>query len=298
MKFHHKINLHTHCTFCDGKDTAEDMVKSAIKKGFTVLGFSSHSIHPLNPEFYIQPDDDWHIHNENLVSYTDEINRLKVKYAGQIDIFTGFEADYFESPEIGSSIPDFSKYKKFKPDYLIGSVHFVNTPNGFYTVDNVTESVQEGLKRLYGIIPGVSDAKEAVCDYFEAQRNMLKKGDFNILGHADLIRKRNGVLKFFSEDESWYKEQINLTVKAIKKSGVSVEINTGAIARGIMDDVYPASYMMEKLYENGIPVCVNSDSHNIDSLDTGFEKAYSVARKAGYKELVYPLKTKTFIIDL
>ena len=38
-----KVNLHTHTLFCDGRDTPEDMVLSAIEKGFSVLGFSGHS---------------------------------------------------------------------------------------------------------------------------------------------------------------------------------------------------------------------------------------------------------------
>ena len=38
-----KANLHTHTTWCDGKNTAEEMVRSAIESGFDVLGFSGHS---------------------------------------------------------------------------------------------------------------------------------------------------------------------------------------------------------------------------------------------------------------
>ena len=37
-----KRNLHTHSTFCDGKNTPEEMVRAAIAKGFDAIGFSSH----------------------------------------------------------------------------------------------------------------------------------------------------------------------------------------------------------------------------------------------------------------
>ena len=36
-------NLHTHCTHCDGKDTPEEMIETALSLGFTGLGFSAHS---------------------------------------------------------------------------------------------------------------------------------------------------------------------------------------------------------------------------------------------------------------
>lgn len=294
-----KINLHTHCTFCDGKNTAEEMVLSAIQKGFSVLGFSSHCIHPLTSDFYKTPDDEWHLPADKITAYIDEINRLKEKYQERIQIFCGFEADYFEDSIIGSAVPDFNNYSEFNPDYLIGSVHFVNTPKGFYTVDHTAENVQANINKLYADSKtGKIDTRKAVCEYFEAERSMLAKGNFNILGHADLLRKRNNILKLFNEEESWYKEQVQLTAKAAAKAGIVAEINTGAIARGCMDDVYPSSYMLEQLYSNGVPVCVNSDSHDINTIDCAFDRAYSIAKKTGYKELVYPVARKSLIIKL
>ena len=243
-----KINLHTHTTFCDGKSTAEEMVLSAINKNFTILGFSGQCIHPLSSDFYKTPDDDWHIQPQELHNYINEIKRLKEKYSGQIQIVTGFEADYFADSKIGSAIPDFAMYKEFSPDYLIGSVHFVNTPKGFYTVDHTVENIKENLNKLYfDSVTKKIDGKKAVCDYFACEREMPSKGKFSIIGHPDLIRKRNGILNFFNENENWYIDEIKVLAKAISKAGVVVEINTGAIARGIMDDVYPSTPFLEYL---------------------------------------------------
>ena len=35
-------NLHSHTTFCDGKNTPEEMVRAAIALGMDSLGFSGH----------------------------------------------------------------------------------------------------------------------------------------------------------------------------------------------------------------------------------------------------------------
>ena len=43
-------NFHTHTTFCDGKDTPEQMVLAAIQKGFSALGFSGHAYFVLDEE--------------------------------------------------------------------------------------------------------------------------------------------------------------------------------------------------------------------------------------------------------
>ncbi len=283
-----KINFHTHSTFCDGKNSPEEMILAAIEKGFSALGFSSHCMYPIDPKFYTPEDSIWHIPPENIKSYSTEILRLKEKYAEKIKIYLGFEADYFESPEIGSAIPHKQNFSDFSPDYLIGAVHFVNTEKGFFNVDNKTEVVKENLIKLYSKPDGTIDGKKATCDYFEAERLMLKKGNFDIIAHADLIRIRNTVLHFFSEEESWYKEQLKETAKAIAKAGVIAEINTGAIARGNMDDTYPSHNFLELLYENGVPVCINSDAHTTSNLDAAFDRAAENARRAGYTELVYP----------
>ncbi len=293
-----KINLHTHTSFCDGKNTVEEMVLSAINSGFTVLGFSSHCFYPMDPKFYLPFDSLWHIPADQVKAYAAEVKRLAQKYSGQIKIQLGFEADFFESSVYGSAIPTKESYAVFEPDYLIGAVHFVNTDKGFYTVDHKTEFVKENLIKLYSKDDGSIDGKKAVCDYFEAERALLQKGNFEILAHPDLIRKRNGDLHFFDEEESWYKEQLKLTAKAVAKAGVIAEINTGAMARGSMNDVYPSAQFLEYLKELGVPVCISSDCHEADKLDFAFDFAADRAKKAGYDELSYPVQGKIIHIKI
>ena len=36
-------NLHTHATFCDGKNTPEELIHEAIRMDMDSLGFSSHA---------------------------------------------------------------------------------------------------------------------------------------------------------------------------------------------------------------------------------------------------------------
>ena len=297
-----KINLHTHTTFCDGKNSPQEMVESAIQKGFSAIGFSGHCIHPLNPDFYTNVDNLWHIPSANINAYVTEIRRLKEEYADKIEILLGFEAEYFESEKYGSAIPSKQNYSEFKPDYLIGAVHFVNTPKGFYTVDNKAEILKENLINYYGNketqTNGLFDGKQVVHDYFAAEREMLKKGNFDIIAHPDLIRIRNAALNIFDENENWYKEEVIATADSIAKAGVITEINTGAIARGTMDDTYPSEYFLGLLFERGVPVCINSDAHTEQNLDAAFDRAITNAKKAGYKELIYPIDGKTVSVKI
>ena len=97
-------NLHTHTVFCDGSATAEELVREAIEKGFTSLGFSGHAYASYGLSYCIKDED----------AYIAEIKRLKKKYESDIEVYLGIEEDAFEEA-------DRSKY-----EYLIGSMHYVN----------------------------------------------------------------------------------------------------------------------------------------------------------------------------
>ena len=50
-----RSNAHCHTTFCDGKNTVEEMAQEAIRLGFISLGYSMHGwtpyeIVPVSPE--------------------------------------------------------------------------------------------------------------------------------------------------------------------------------------------------------------------------------------------------------
>lgn len=66
-----KSNFHTHSTFCDGKNTPEEMVEVAIEKKIDILGFSSHSMYPFSS--------DWHIPSNSHEEYIREIYVVHIK---------------------------------------------------------------------------------------------------------------------------------------------------------------------------------------------------------------------------
>lgn len=265
-----KTNYHTHTNYCDGKNTPEEMVKEAIERGFDILGFSSHSMYPFAGT--------WHIPAKQFDDYTNDVRKCAEKYKDKIAILCGFEADYV--PLITK--PDFSAYKKLSPDFLIGSVHYIFTPSGRLAVDYPADRLKTKITELYNDNP-----QKMAEDYFALEREMLEKAHFSIIGHADLVRKNNAKLNMFNENDMWYKKEIEKTADAIQKAGVIAEINTGAIARGTMDDVYPSEEFLHLLYERNVPVTISSDCHNKEMLDCAFDRAVMAAKNAGYKKAAY-----------
>lgn len=67
-----KINLHSHTTYCDGKNTPEEMVLAAMDRGFDVFGFSGHS--------YTAFDESYCMSRSTTDAYEQEVRRLASSY--------------------------------------------------------------------------------------------------------------------------------------------------------------------------------------------------------------------------
>ncbi len=250
-----KTNYHTHTVWCDGADTPEAVVLSAVGKGFDTIGFSSHMAFPQAEPWELEPS--------RGGAYTAEIRSLAVKYAGRIKVLCGGEADYIR----GVTTPEKSRYAALSLDYLIGSVHTLVAPDGAHvSVDHSVKILEEGIAAHFG-----GDAESFVKTYFEAEREMLRF-DFDILAHADLVRKFNAKAPYFDETAAWYIKEIERTADAIAASGKIVEVNTGAISRGWLDDAYPSPLFREMLRERGVRFILSSDAHSADAIDCAFDR--------------------------
>lgn len=238
-------NYHTHTTFCDGKNTPEEMVVSALERGFTRLGFTSHSDMLTDPAAYVS-----------------EIRRLAEKYATRIWLFCGLELELADIDHRSSFIINNSSF-----DYIIGSHHYLTAPDGSrFAIDNTPEELALGVRANFD-----GDWMAFARAYYAAIRSTLKN-DFEVVGHVDLIRKFNSKCGFFSESDPTYLGEIEATADAIADSGKVVEVNTGAISRGWMDDAYPSKPFRELLRARGVRFVLSSDAHSADALDCAFDR--------------------------
>lgn len=98
-------NCHTHTQFCDGRSSAEDMVLSALDKGFVSLGFTTHAPQLFDEKYCVLPSRE--------EEYRLEILRLKEKYRNSLRIYLGIERDLFSC-----AAPD-------NYEYYLASVHYL-----------------------------------------------------------------------------------------------------------------------------------------------------------------------------
>lgn len=244
-------NLHTHTTFCDGQNTPETMIFKALELGFDTIGFSSHA--PLSG------CDNWCMSEERVGLYFKEINRLKEKYNGWINVLCGVEQDYY-SPK-----------PTVRYDYVIGSVHCFNIGGKLLPVDASRDLLQKIVDEYFG-----GRFMNMVKAYYELVSDVVNKTNCDIIGHFDLITKFNKLGYFFDEENQEYLEIAKKSIDKLILTGVPFELNTGAMARGHLDRAYPSPALIEYLKKKGGKLILTSDCHNMNFLDYGFGEYFSV----------------------
>ena len=266
-----RTNYHTHNAFCDGTGLMEDYVQAAKDKGFQALGFSSHAPIALANE--------WSLSEERLRAYLDEGRRLKQVHQGDIELYVGLEIDYIP----GSQGPRDTRWDSLGLDYRIGSVHStvgLDQDPEYRCIDGPVEGLEWVLENIHG------GSVRQMCEaYYARVAELAQLGGFDILGHFDLIKKRNQDNRYFDEKSPWYSHAAMEALKAVAKSGVILEINTGAISRGLRDDPYPSPFILHAARKMEIPVTYSADAHAPAALDCSFDDVQDLLKDTGYSHV-------------
>ena len=258
-------NFHTHTSFSDGDNSAEEVVLSAIAKGFSALGISDHA--------FTEYDLSYCLTNEEL--YINQINTLKEKYKSKIQLYLGVEEDAF------------SKVERRKYDYIIGSCHYVFKNGQYHSVD----SSEEGFKKVLTLFN--NNPILYAENYYLNFVNYINERKPDIIGHFDLITKYDEIMPLFFNNKEYEALAKKYLLQAIKSEAV-FEVNTGAISRGIRTTPYPSLELLHTLKKQGGKVILSSDSHNKATLDSNFNIAKDILKEVGFN-MVYSYNNDTFV---
>ena len=248
-------DFHMHTNFCDGKNSAEEMVLAAIERGMTHIGITTHS--------YTDFDGTYCIPKERIGEYRAEIARLKEKYRDRITVFCGVEQDLWSTEPTDGY------------DYVIGSVHYLRKGESWFATDESVDVLLHAKDTYYG-----GDGLAMAEDYFRSVAEIGRMRP-HIIGHFDLIAKCNRDGCLFDESDPRYLAAALAAVDALLPLGIPFEINTGAIARGYRDVAYPAPAILSFIAKKGGRVILNSDAHSAGNLMYRFDMAETYALDAG-----------------
>jgi len=262
-------NYHTHSTYCDGKNTLEEMVDAAITQGFNALGFSGHGYTPFDTRYCMKDTE----------GYIAAVNQLKNRYAQQLQIYLGVEEDAF------------APVKRNCFDYIIGSSHYAFKDGCYYPIDSGHAYFQKCLEVFNHNPLALAES------YYENFIAYIRRRKPGIIGHFDLITKFDELDTSLFLNDPAYQNLAQKYADLAADAQCLFEVNTGAIARGYRSSPYPSENLLYFLKKRGAKLVLSADSHRTDTLQTHFPETRAYLRDIGFS-CVYALYNGEFVPDI
>jgi len=248
-------DYHMHTKRC-GHATGEidQYIAEARQKGLLEIGFSDHL------PFVTHRDPQYTMALSELPEYHKDMEEARDAHK-DLSIKIGIEADYMEgkSEEI-KALVDAYPY-----DFVIGSVHFIKK----WAFDDPRE--KEKWEN--------ADVEMIYERYYNLLQQSAKTGIYDIIGHADLVKK------FGHRSKNDLTDLVDQTARVFKETGVCIEINTSGLRKPVKE-IYPHSDILKIYNKYDIPIIFGSDAHEPEHVGADFDKALALAKEAGYGEHV------------
>ncbi|MBO5223029.1 MAG: histidinol-phosphatase [Clostridia bacterium] len=241
-----RIDLHTHTYFCDGENSPEEMVLSAIEKGLDVIGILAHS--------FVQEDPEGSMPIDKQAEFISTVNELKEKYKNKIEVRVGIEMDMY------------SRVDTTGFDYIIGSCHYVKKDGKLRAIDISEDDFISTVKELFD-----GDYESAYEWYYNSLSELKNRTNADIAGHIDLITKYNDGNKYFDTYSEKYVNSYKKAVEKLVEDGLVFEVNTGGMHK-YKSEPYPSKQIREYIKQRGGKLMLSSDAHKKEDIAFLFDR--------------------------
>lgn len=255
--------------FCGhAEDTLEDIVQAYIAHGYAWVGITEHM--PPERDEVSYPDElDAGLsavdQQTRFAEYMSTCRRLRDKYASEIRILVGFEAEAYSGYE--HWVP--AARQEFEPDYIVGSVHQIN--------DKLFDGSPEWYRAAAETVGGVD---ELYCAYFDRQYEVIATLSPEVIGHFDLVRIFDPEYRArLVKPDVW--KRIVRNLEAIRDLGSIMDFNLAALKKG-QSEPYISRPVLEQARKMGIAVVPGDDSHGVGNIDQYWEAGVGILRDAGF----------------
>ena len=271
MKTAELISLHGGHSgqYCNhAEDLLEDIIQKYIKLGFKKVGISEH-IPPVNDSFLYPDEKENQLTalniSQNFENYFANLNDLKKKYASTITIFTGMETETFTG--YVEHVKDL--ISKFRPDYIVGSVHHVDDIGFDYS------------KEEYGRLISLCGSYELMYKkYFDLQYEMIKELKPFVVGHFDLIRKYDKNYKKRILMPEIHKK-ITRNLELIKSLNLVMDFNQRSLITG-HNEPYISAPILKLAKKMEICLVPGDDSHGVEEAGKYIGRAVEILEEYGF----------------
>lgn len=266
------FSYHTHTNsfgLFDGRNTTQEMIDAAEQAGMKELGISNHLIyHPNIFSGCEASKNDKMFHAdlaESIDIYTRAVEEIHAYAAkSKIKVYAGFEVDFFPSLAWRK---DFEKIiEAAKPDYLIGSTHYIRNADESLMC-NVYYYSRSGIDK--------SQTDELLANYWQNIIDCIKSGYFNFIAHLDVCK-----IHGLGGEEKWNDWKWKV-IEALSEYKQPYELNTSGWTK--IEEQHPYLWMIEELNKRNVPVIISDDAHRVNHIGQHFAQAEELLANINYK---------------
>jgi histidinol-phosphatase (PHP family) len=246
-------HIHT-CLSGDSEAKLDDICETAIAYGLDEVAFTDHADYgPDDAPYCFDP-----------IEYLATIERCRLRYGDRLTIRTGIEIGephiFAQEAERVLAAGDF--------DFVLGSAHYA-------------DGLQAAWKPAFFEQP----LRQAYESYFRQVVHLAAEGDFDVLGHLDLIKRDAHKFDKTYDGPEPYADMIRAVLRSVVERGKGIEINTSPLHRGQAEPC-PSLEILRWYHELGGEILTfGSDAHTPDAVGACFDVALEMAQAAGFKRL-------------
>lgn len=243
-------HLHTHFS-PDSRQTIATICELAIERGIGEVAITDHSdfINFDPGHDYYDPD-----------GFFAELEAAREQFDGWLVIRAGVEIG---EPHRFQERTD-ALLESYPYDFVIGSLHWVG--------DELILSSQYFENR---------SVDEAYRIYYEEMLEMVKVGQFDIVGHID-VGKRYGFDAHGFYDVTPFEEELREIFRVLAERGKGIEINQGSLRRNVQEPAPNSTGLRWYREEGGEILTLGSDGHQPEAVGYCLTTAMEMARNAGF----------------
>ncbi len=249
-------DYHTHTRFsADGQATMAEMCEAAIRCGLREICFTEHVdwLPWDKTRDYFDPS-----------AYVPAALQCRSEFSDRLSVRIGLEISepHLAAGEIQTLL------SAWPFDFVLGSAHWIDQSGVFLT-------------DIYRLHP----AEHVEHEYFLRVLELAEQGDFDSLGHLDVIKryrpKESGPFDTIS-----HADILRTILRTLIQRGKAFEINTSPLRRGL-DSTCPDLTVLRWYRElGGEKLTIGSDAHHPDQVGTGFDIVWNMLQAAGFLRIV------------
>ena len=271
------VDMHTHSAFShDGRAELKDMLAAAQKIDVAFYGVSEHYDFDYNLSLLSDEELRARLESEAGAEYFHAARHLQEDYEGVMNVAIGAEFGYSDEESVKARYV--AEYEKFRPDYVINSVH---------TLDG----------KDFAHFQFEGDKKAVYSAYLSAIRRSLDVPyPYHIVGHIGYAA-RYVCFEDVAFDLQEFGGQLDDIFRVIIEKGKILEVNTAS--KQLKQRSIPDKALLKRYFElGGRKICFGSDAHFPKRIAEKWEETVQTLKEIGFTYLTLPFRGEEIKIDI